>query len=427
MTTAAGRNIQLVAWSVLFAGFVAFVALAVGAPWLTWRYVRSATVEEKATVACKSGSCSLSLGLDVPRVLRSSAQDREVSEGWTVGTDDGARALVRFFDDSTVNLETNTSIVLRQLRRPRFDLSQVPRRIALVANLPPPESVARLRIGSTWGDAEFLVDTVHGRVLVAPESHARLDLSSDHLRVTTSEGSVALVSDGRTVTVRADQRAESRAGAPPTEPRPALENIVVNGDFHASPDARGWTSRVDLPGEVDGAVVPRGFQTVLDDGSKVLRIVRENSESRPADIVFEQQLVDYDVSAATFIGVRARLRVRAQSLPAGGVRGGELPCIIRLVVESAGGEQHEWAAGFYAVPVGPEDGDRYNLKPEWVNVEVALDEWHAFDSGNLLDGREHGSFQRFGLPRPVRLKRLEIVASGHDYASDIDEIAVWVK
>jgi hypothetical protein len=435
MTGVADRNIQTVAWLVVLLGTVTFVALAVGVPWLARRYLRTATVEEVATAECKIGSCSMAIG-GTRLVVRPEDGPQDLREGQEFATDSNSEALIRFVDDSVVNLDHNSAIVVQQLRRPRFESSEQRRRIDFLARPTLPGANASLALGTSWSDGDYVVSTALGTLSVLPETRAHVDVDASRLSVRVHEGSVLVAGNGDgaefgdAVAVARDERTEVRAGSPPDTAQEALVNIVEDGSFELPPSGDHWRYRIDWPGDPPDDEQPQwGRHQVLDGGRSVIRIERLDSESRSADVVYERQLDDYDVRGASRVELRAQLRVVTQSLPLGGERGSELPLILKLTYESEDGEQFGWAAGFHATEPGPDvPPGKYVLSDDkYVNTQVPLGSWYAFTSGNLLDSQTDGSFEDFGWPRPARLKRLEIIASGHDYAADVDDIAVWVK
>jgi len=241
LTVTDRRRVHVVAWTVLLASFAVFVVAALGLPWLGLRYLRTATVEEKALAESKVGSVTLE---SVPGVvvLRQGEDPQPIYEGTTVTTDGAAKAFIRFFDGSTLNLGPNTRVTVRHVRRPRFSAGQVPRRIGVAVEAQP-GAQAHLTAGTTWGDLEFeMVVPELGLVRVAPESRARLALGADRLAVRADDGQITLSNASGTVTAGADQRTEVLAGQPPTGPLPALVNILVNPDFAAPPgEENGWT------------------------------------------------------------------------------------------------------------------------------------------------------------------------------------------
>lgn len=430
MTGVADRHIQVVSWLVLLLATSAFFVLLVGAPWLGYRYVKNATVEETAEAECKEGSCSLTIGAS-DLVVRPDDGAVTVREGHVFATDAGSSGLIRFVEDSTVNLEPNTAVELRTLRRPRFRLSEDVRRIAFRAEPSSPGTSGGVRMGTTWSGSAYTAESPHGTIDVLPESRAWMDLDASLMRVRVNEGQVRVTSGGVAVALERDERTEVRAGSPPDEPQEALVNIVEGGSFERPPRESGWLYRTHIPGNGRDQDQPQwGGRRVLQDGRSVLHIERSGSESRPADVIYEKQLGDSDVSGAAVLEVRGQLRVLDQSLPLGGERGTELPLILNLVYEAEDGGQYGWSAGFYATEPGPDEPPgKYVLSDVDINVNtrVPLGEWVAYSSGNLLNSQNPSSFESFGWPRPKRLLRLEIISSGHDYASDVDDIAVWVK
>jgi len=428
VVNANGRPVQLVAWLVLLGAFAAFVAGMVGVPALALRWWRDATVSEPAVVACKTGSCALGVRGAVPVALRMENGDAVVPEGTSFATDGRSKGFVQLFDGSTVNLEPNTTVVLDRMRRSRFSADDSGRLSVLRVASPVRGETSRLSVGTTWGDGEVVVQTDHGVVRVGPEARARLELDAARLLLTVAEGLVYVEGTGRSAAVRADTLVESTARDGPGEPRTSLRNVLADSDFDRPLADTAWRVRVDLPFEGSDVVRPYAVvETVDGDRTRAVRIVREDSDSRPADLILEQFLDDRDVSGAMQLGVRARLRVLGQSLPLGGTRGSEFPVILKLVGETEGGEQPDWRVGFYAVlPPADEPLGKYVARA--TDVEVPLGDWFVFESGNLLDPECEYGFARFNWSaRPARLKRFEIIASGHDYAAEVDLVELWVK
>lgn len=427
MTDAAGRPIQAVAWLVLLGAFTVFLAGALGVPWLGVRYWRQATVPEPATVECKTGSCALSIRGAPAVAHRAESGETGVPEGTVYTTDGRSKGFVRVFDGASVHLEANTAIALERMRRPRFRGSESEPRVALRVLEPRQGTTSRLSLGTTWADTDVIVDTPMGRVFVQPETRVRLDLAREHLRLTVSEGTALVESGGRSVAVRADELVDVAPDTGPGVPRNALENILADGDFDVPLQRSDWRVRVDYPGDSEGVVRPTAaIERINGDAAQAVRIVREDSNSTPADLIFEQ-LLDRDLSNATKMSVWARLRINDQSLPLGGTRGTEFPVILKLVAESESGAQLDWKVGFYAVPA-PEDEPRNKYVAHPTDRQVPLGEWVTFDSGNLLDDSTPYSLARFHWPEPpARLLRFEIIASGHDYSADVDQVELWVK
>jgi hypothetical protein len=434
VSEADGRRIQLVAWLVMLGSFGVFVAAVVGVPWLALRWWHGATHSEPAVVSCKTGSCALSVHGALPVARRMEDGDAEVPEGTTFATDGRSKGFVRLFDGSTVNLEPNTTVTLDTMRRPRFAAGTVQPEADLAVHTPDAGVTSRVSVGTTWDPTVVVVRTDHGSARIAPQSRVRIEVSSAGMRLVVMEGTSAVDGAGRSVAVDTDQMVTSTADAGPDAPRSALENVLADGDFSRPIAQSSWTMRVNLPGGGEHVERPTAEQKTLADGkTTVVHILRDANDGRPADLVLEESLDDRDVTWASQMGVHARLRVSGQSLPLGGTRGSEYPVILKLVGETDSGAEHWWQVGFWAVPApADEPPDKYVANATDVElplgVQVPLGEWFEFDSGNLLDPDSEYGFSRFDWPSaPTRLKRFEIIASGHDYSADVDVVQVWVK
>lgn len=424
------RRIQAVAWVVLLSALVIFILGAVGLPLLGLRYLRTATVAEKAVAEPRQGSLTLE-SVAGTRVLREGERSQVLFEGTTVSTYGQSSGFVRFFDGATLSLKSNVRVTVHRMRRPRFAafaVDQVPRQIEIVA-VTQSEAQAELVVGTTWGDNEFVV-TIPGRgqVLLAPESHARLVFANDRLKVLTTDGHVTVRNADGAVIVPAGQRSEVSAVGPPLPPVDALENILVNGDFDEPPtEANGWTFE-RYPSSPLVLVPGRSRHQIVAGGRTVISFERLGSSGSSADMYYRQLLGDADVASSSFVGVSATVRVASQSLAGGGqaTPPTEFPVILKLIFES-GSIEYTWSVGLYAEPPEPDDPQAALLEEK--HVRVPLGEWFEFDSGNLLDTDNRLGFaQRVPpLARPAHLRRFEVVASGHDYESQVDSAGVWVK
>ncbi len=444
--TTGSRNLQIIAWSVLWAALAACLAIVVGGPMWVRAYLRSAMVDYEVTAACKAGSVTLSAGDDM-RVLTPDQGERTLSEGWSVETLGGAQAFLDFSDRSpgsdhlgpTVTLEGGTRLAVREVRKPRFRWGRSPRRVVLTAG-PATDQPAALSIGTPWDDTVVSVETAQGRVDLAPESRARLEFrrpagagasagegvggragatGASALRVLAAEGVVTVTNASGTAVLPAGSRTEVALGHAPPAPTSGAENIVVNGGFRAPPEPNGWEGgRYSANAGVSAGEARHEIAL----GRSIVRFRRTGSEGTSADLYYRQAL-DVPVGPGAAISVTAELRVLGQSIPGGGAAGTEYPLIIRLRTEDAAGDQCEWPVGFYAV--APEAGSAYRTDN---GVAVPLGEWFEFESGDLSDGGNPMGFGNRVPPcnPPVRLLRVEIRASGHDFESELDGVAVWV-
>lgn len=162
------RNLQIVAWSVLWATLAAWLAVVIGGPMWARAYLRSAMVDYEATVACKAGSVALSAGNDMG-VLTPDQGARALSEGWSVETLGGAQAFLDFSDRApgsddlgpTVTLDAGIRLNVVEIRKPRFRWGQSPRRVVLAAR-PTTDQPGGLSVGTPWDATVVRIQTPTG-------------------------------------------------------------------------------------------------------------------------------------------------------------------------------------------------------------------------------------------------------------------------
>jgi hypothetical protein len=422
------RRTQALAWLVLVVGALLCALIALGVPFLAYRYVRTATVSESAAVEAKAGSVTIESPSGV-RVPLQGGEPERVIEGSMISTDASSRAFAQLPDGSTFSLEPNSRVTLMRLRRSRFAVGEARPLVHLYFEAEPGLE-ARLQVGAAWGEVDYRITTVRGAVSLAPEARARLVLADNLLKVVATDGRVTVSSDGQMIALSGDQRAEVGSGLGLQGPLPAIEDRLANADFESfgtggASDVPGWS--FDRQGHgVHGAPDPGvARQERLPDGRAVISFRRIGSGGNPGTMLYYQRLSDEDVSTSAFVGISSTLRVDSQSLAGGGTQRTEFPVILNLVYESATGEDFRWRIGFYAVAPGDQDPNLADLQR--FDRLVPLGEWYKLGTGNLLDAANPLGFAQQDLPRPARLRRFEIVASGHDYQSDVDSVGVWVK
>lgn len=442
LSPAAIRNVQIAAWIAIGSACLLFLLLVAGGPWLAWTAAQTATVSPRAAVRVRAGDVQFQrIGESL-----SVAEGRQASAGegtsiTPLGTG-GSSAFVRFFDDSTAMLEQRGTLTLDEIRRNRFDLGDVTRRIVLRLT-PAAEGTSILRLGTTpdgydgLGPATMVLNTPHATLALAGGTHVIVRADADVLRVLVSEGQATLTAGARPagpgeqaparVIVRRGERTEIRMGQPPLPATDEPIDLLVNGDFaSARGDHEGWQLIGGGAGGQPSPPNPPSAVRVVDDERRAaLRLWRIGGEGTPADIVLRQTFDNgFQLADVRELEVAATLRVDAQSLPGGGDRGVEFPLILILTFEDEGGTEHVWQVGFYAVPPNPEGGAFPGATVDPArDVQVPLDEWFDYSSGNLLDPSTPQSLVDVaGGGRPALIRRIEIKASGHDFDSRVDTL-----
>jgi len=426
--SAGQRPIQLVAWAVLLASLAGFLLVVLAGPVLAWRLARGATIAERAVVRVRVGNVGLEHG-DRRDILGEGDLLAEAHEGarLTLLGAEGSGAFVRLFDGTAAMLERHGRLSLVAMRRPRFAFGDQPPRLDL--RLDDVGDGATLTVSTPYpepGAVTTIVEvaTPHGVVRVAPDARVRFSLDADALRLAVDVGEAWVTAPltpaaGQPATVRVGrgERTVVPAGRIPSAATDALEELVRNGDFTKPPRRDNGWSRVP-PGDVR-PIAPPVLTHVDADSRTAIRLRRVGAAKTPADIVLSQAL-PIDLFDATSLAVQATLRIDLQSLPGGGDNAQEFPLIITLVAEDANGDEFPLAIRFYAVPPDPTAQEFAGARVEGRDVLVPVGEWYTFDSGELRDGTSPFAPGRV----PVRLRRLEIKASGHDFDTRLDQISV---
>ena len=118
------------------------------------------------------------------------------------------------------------------------------------------------------------------------------------------------------------------------------------------------------------------------------------------------QNVDVDLWDFERVDIEAGVRVLEHSLSGGGWQGSEYPMMLRITFRDIPGTVHFWTHGFF---LHNDDG-----LPVRDATRVASREWQRYEAS------------LFSLvPRPWRIIRVEVVASGWDYASSVNSIHLW--
>jgi hypothetical protein len=384
--------------------------------------------------------------------------ERSLGEGWAVlSTDMASEAFISIADGAdgddqpgtVISLQPQTQLILDRVRRPRFALGRTTPELRLTVRATTAHA-GGLTASSTWGPRSFQIQAQDpsgetlGEMVLAPDSRLTLDfMDTGDFRAIGERGLVTVTNRVGQVRLGPRERSLVRRGAAPETPLSGPQNVVRNDGFDNDLYPDSWAFGQRLP---DRPVDPgKAYRTVSigmpgSPSRSVIRFERHGSEGSSADLFFQQRLHldlpagagseaeapddELDVRRARFIGISAVLKVLEQSLPGGGQRDSEYPLILRLrsIDRSAPNPDGcEWIVGFYAVPPPP------GVQPPATGVLVPRGDWYAFQSGNLLDASNPQGFANRGCPVPTHLLRVEVGTSGHDYVSEIDQLAVWVE
>ncbi len=390
------RRIEILAWAIITTSFLVFAGLVV----LLWKgvpaYLSRATLEHEARVEVFAGTVEV----QEPGSTRWEVigPNRVLREGDTLHATDNAKALVTFFDSSTVRLYPTASITLEKMRSSRFGKRFTYIRLA--------QQSGRVRVGVAHLDAsasiQFLVYGGGGRAIFWEEGSYSTEVMRDGtFSVTARMGRGDVIADGQLVGIGGGERAAVVEGRP-VGPEPAAQDLVANGSFSALGTnglPRGWL--VFDRNEGKESVV--GSVSIQRDGDVNRAVFGRRGGTYHGEDGLHQE-INADVSDFDSLILSADVRIDYQKLPGGGFVGSEYPLILRVTYLDSTNAQWEWYHGFY---IQNELG-----YPAQTGEQIAPGEFRQY-SQNLFST---------GYPRPARILSMDVFASGWDYESQVKNV-----
>ena len=400
-TTKLRKNPERLAWVILLSAFAIFCLLAVGVPWVIHRYLTTATCSHKATLDVIEGTILMEEpGTRVPIGVTGTI---EVPEGAVLSTDSSSRAILTFFEESTVLLYRDTRIRLVEARSPRFRFSQRPNRIVLEVK------GGWVRIGVALPihtPLHFEVRTPQARFLLEEGSYS-VEVSNEFAQIVVRDG-IALVSAAdRVIALRRGERTRVKMNEPPQRPMPAPQNLVTNGNFN-EPLSVGWT--VERGQSLPEDALPGNVELVTAGGRRAVYFHRMGKDGEHTEVGITQRI---DKEVRDYISLKVRLDVRLlyQSLSGGGLLSSEFPIIVRLDYIDVYGNPQFWTHGFYY-----QNRDGFPI----INGEqIPQGVWYPYESENL--------FMKLKEAPPAHLTSIRIYASGWNYQCMVSNVGVIVE
>ena len=406
----ARRHRERLAWLILLSSFATFLIVVIGVPWTARRYLSTAMTVQQGELTVIRGIVLVGAKQGQPAGVTDVAR---VSEGQTVQTDTESRALLTLFDGSTVQVYPNTVLNVTTLREPRFahwGLSQRPNEMTLeVVTGTVKVGVALPAAGRT--PPVFQVLSPHMQAHLLEGSYfVDVGASGTNLHAYNNDALVSDLAGVTSVTLHRAQRTEIPAHGTPGAPLPIEVNLITNGDFSA-PLNGSWRVILDQGG--DGPSVDPDWEILNAGDREALHFFRHGSEFAPgrgnhANIRAVQVLNRNLPDPYTSLKLRAEIRITDQSLSGGGYLDTEYPLILRLVYKDAGGGESVWWRGFYIQndASNPTRNGELLRGDVWVPVELELRDIN---------------------PRPFQIVRLEVMASGWDFDSQVSDIRLIVR
>jgi len=402
------------AWIILWLAFAAFVLIVTGVPLSANWYIHHATRPMAVRVEAVTGVTLILPADNSDPIAVVDAQYIKVGD--RVRTDQDARANLSIFDSpedseslASVQLRTNTEVELTAARRPRFARSALPRELAIRIHS------GRARVTSGSADdrpLEVHIQTPHALIKVSNGS-AAVAVTNELTEVTARNGQVSVIAQGREVVLNKGRRTTIVFGQPPSDPQPADKNLVKNGDF-SQPLESAWRveSIVDAR---DLSNVTFGSVEVINTGGRNVAYFQRDAQGEDANLHSETAIVqeiDADVLDAESLIFRFDVRLISQSLPGGGIQSSEFPMMVRIDFVDVYGKPQFWTHGFYMV----DPAENWPLRD---GEKIPGLVWYAYESPDFMQSET--------FPRPAKVTRIRIYASGHNYRSQAADIELIAK
>jgi len=402
------KNPERVAWTVLCAALVVFCTAVTAIPLSVRSYLLNAAVDQETLLQRIEGTIQVrkaegSQPIAVTGSTTLSPGDEVILDATSLGTLD-------LFERSHLTLYSNTSVELVQVEAPRFGVSEQPNRITL--NL----TGGLVRVGvAPPGErgTEFKVLTPHSTIGLTEGSY-RIGVTNQATQVTVVRGEASMGTESSPVVVSQGTRTRVDLAGVPTEPLPAAQNLIENGDFR-QPLSSGWLTNTVVLTDV---VKAPSAEVVEDGGRSAVRLLRREPDEGNHTEVAVQQKLDQDVRDFDRLEVSFDVMLTHQSLSGGGQQSSEFPVIVRLDYKDLWGKDQFWTHGFYyqnqvGYPIALDSWGRPRAD------QIPQGVWYPYESGNLID--------LLGDIRPGHITGLTVYASGWNYDSLVSEIQLIVE
>ena len=416
-TTSSAENYEAVgrqAWVILWLAFAMFLLLITGVPLGARWYLQHATRPMTVRVEAVTGTTLvIQAKNNEPLAVLDSIEIREKDR---VRTDQNARANLILFDApesaeslASVQLRTNSEVELTRARRPRFQRSTQARQVEIKLL----SGRARVTSGQVDNRAlQVVVQTPQGRIRIENGS-AAIAVSNEMTEVTTRSGEVTVEAENRVVVLGKGRRTKIVLGQPPEPPQAADRNLIKNGDF-SQPLTETWQvdSSVDAR---DLSNVTFGTVDVVSIGGRKAAYFQRDAHGEDAKLHSETaiiQQIDTDVLDAESLIFRIDARLIHQSLPGGGIQSSEFPLMVRIDFIDVTGAPQFWTHGFYIK-------DPIQNWPLRDGEKIPALVWFAYESPDFMKSDT--------FPRPARVTRVRVYASGHNYRSQAADIELIAK
>jgi hypothetical protein len=403
------RAYALAAGGMMLAGLLACATFAYAVWFLFHSFLPNVTINRDAALTAVVGTVE----------VREAGTNRwsiagpglKVQEGDTIRTRENSRALVTLFDQSTATLYPLTEATFAELRTNRFGtaLRSTPRTQVRVV-----ETSGRALFGvahlNPVADLKFDVENDQSSAALTEGSYIVKVTPTHIFEVVATRGSSTVTSAGKRVTIRGGERTQARLNSPPDAAILAAEDIIENGSFtQTDPNGQPLQWEILAPQPELRDVAGRTRLT-SEDGGPVVRFTRTNSTYHAEQGI--RQTVNQDVQDYGVVRLELRFRIFSQSVPGGGDQGSEYPLMVRVNYLDSTGTPAFFVRGYYI------QNDRG--LPTTNGELVKGNEW-------VTKAGEDGIQLSQISPPPQMIQSVEVLASGHDYDSEIQRMSLVIE
>jgi len=403
------RGYALAAGSSILAGLCIFGALVYGIFFVFAQLIPSLTINHDAALTAVVGTVE----------TREAGTNRwtvatpglKLQEGDTIRTRENSRALLTFFDQSTATVYPLTELRLDSMRANRFGtaLRSSPRTVLQLT-----ENSGRALFGvahlNPVANLQFDVANNGAVAHLAEGSYIVKVTTNQTFEVVATRGISTVDAAGKEVVIRGGERTQVRASQPPDAPILAAEDLIDNGAFTQT-DANGQPLRWDiLAPQPESRDVAGRTRLASDESAAVVRFTRTGGTYHAEQGI--RQTINQDVTDYSVVRLDARFKVFSQSVSGGGDQGSEYPLMLRVNYLDETGTPAFFVRGFYV--------QNTNNLPVTNAQQVKTGEWVD------LTG-ENGLLLSRITPRPQFIQSVEVLASGHDYDSEIQKVSLVIE
>jgi hypothetical protein len=393
----------------ILVGLLVFAALLYGVFFTFNTFIPSLTDGREATMTATVGTVETrEAGSNRWSIA---ALGQKLQEGDTIRTRENSRALLTLFDQSTATLYPLTEVTITAMRTNRFGTTlRSPLRTIIHLR----ETAGRALLGvahlNPIANLEFEVEGAAGRANLTEGSYIVKVTPNATFEVVATRGSSLVQSSGGKVTIHGGERTQVRAAQPPDPPILAAEDLIENGTFSQSEGTDKplkWDVLAPTP---EGRDVAGRTRLTSDERDAVVRFTRTGGTYHAEQGI--RQTVNQDVTDYNVVRLDVRFKVFSQSVPGGGDQGSEYPLMIRVNYLDETGTPAFFVRGFYVQNNGnlPVTNGQPVRPREWTN----------------LVGETGLQLQRI-TPKVQLVQSVEVLASGHDYDSEIERVSLVVE